>query len=78
MVDLQCGVITSNKDQYLLLPCSLHVLSAHEGEYSINRLHRLLEEEFRDVAGYEPFVYPLPTSRVYHAVDTGDSLPLHC
>ena len=27
VVDLQQGVITSNKDQHLLLPCSLHILS---------------------------------------------------
>ena len=44
VVDLQRGCLTSNEDQYLVLPCSLHVLSTN-GDFSINRIHRLLEEE---------------------------------
>ena len=77
VVDLQWGVITSNKDQHLVLPCSLHVLSSNS-DFSINRIHRLLEEKFRDMAGYEPFQNPLPVSTVYHSVDTADAAPLHC
>ena len=46
MVDLQRGVITSNEDQHLLLLCTLHVLSSSGGEFSINRIQRLLEDEF--------------------------------
>ena len=76
VVDLQRGCITSNEDQNLVLPCSLHVFSSNS-EFSINRIHCLLEEEFRDMAGYEPFQNPPPASRVYHSVDTADATPLH-
>ena len=49
-----------------------------KGEYSINRIQRLLEEEFPDVAGLQPFDHPPPASRVYHSVDTADTAPIHC
>ena len=42
--DLQQGCLTSNDDEHLVLPCSLHILSSN-GDFSINRIHRLLEEE---------------------------------
>ena len=45
VVDLQRGCLTSNEDQQLTLPCDLHVLSS-KGEFPINRIQRLLEEEF--------------------------------
>ena len=57
MVDLQRGCITSNEDQHLVLLYSLHVLST-SGDFFINHIHRLLKEEFRDVAGYESFQNP--------------------
>ena len=61
VVDLQQGVITSNEDQHLLLPCSLHGFSS-KGEFSINQIQHILEGEFRDVAGYELFQLPPPAS----------------
>ena len=36
------------------------------------------EEEFHDIAGYEPFQHPPPASRVYHTVDTANTAPIHC
>ena len=42
VVDLKRGCVTSNEDQHLVLPCSLHVLST-SGDFSINRIHRLLK-----------------------------------
>ena len=77
VVDLQRGCLTSNEDQHLMLPCNLHVLSFSR-DFSINRIHCLLEEEFGDVTVYEPFDHLPPASRVYHAVDTADTAPIHC
>ena len=77
VVDLQQGCLTSNDDQQLVLPCDLHILSS-SGDFSINRIHRLLEEEFCDFAGYQPFQHPAPPSRVYHTVDTANTAPIHC
>ena len=76
-VNIQWGCLTSNEDQHLVLPCSLHVLSTN-GDFSINRIHCLLEEEFFDVAGYKPFQHQPPASMVYHLVDTDDTAPIHC
>ena len=76
-MDLQRGCLSSNEDQHLRLPCNLHILSS-KGEFSINRIHRLLQEEFRDVAGLEPFDHPMLASRVYHSGDTADTAPIHC
>ena len=73
-MNVQQGCITSNEDQHLALPCSLHVLSS-SGEFSINRIHRLLKEEFQDVVGYEPFQNLPPAFRVYHFVETADAAP---
>ena len=61
IVDLQRGCLTSNEDQHLMLPCDLHVLSS-SGDFSINKIHHLLEKEFRYVTGYEPFEHPPPGS----------------
>ena len=47
VVDLQRSVLTSNRDLHLTIPCDLHILTT-QGEYSINRIQRLLEEEFPD------------------------------
>ena len=77
VVDLQRGCLTSNEDQHLTLPCDLHVLSS-KGEFSINRIHRLLKEELPDIAGLEPFYHPPPPSRVYHCVETADTATIHC
>ena len=60
-----------------MLPCDLHVLS-YNADFSINRIHRLLEEEFCDVKGLEPFNHPLPASRVYHSMVTANTAPIHC
>ena len=51
--------------------------SASGGKFSINRIQHLLEEEFWDVAGYEPFLHPTPASQVFHFIDTANSQPLH-
>ena len=72
-MDLKRGCLTSNENQHLTLPCDLHVLSS-KGEFSINRISRLLETEFCDVAGLEPFDHPPPASRVYHSVDISELL----
>ena len=77
VVDLQRGILTSNKDQHLTIACNLHVLST-KGKYSLNRIHRLLEDEFPDVAGVQPFNHPPPAAQVYHSVDTADTAPIHC
>ena len=76
VVDLQRGMLTSNEDQQLVIPCSLHVLTS-KGEFSVNRLQRLLEDEFPDVAGLQPFDHHPPEARVYLAVDTADVSPIH-
>ena len=65
----------SNEDQHLLLPCTLHFFSTSGGEYS---LYHLLEEELRDVVGYEEFTNLAPASHVYHSIDTANSQSLHC
>ena len=72
VVDLQRGVLTSNEDQHLTIACDLHVLST-KGEYSLNRIHRLLEDEFPDVAGLQPFDHPPPAAQ-----DTANTAPIHC
>ena len=77
LVDLQRGVLTSNEDQHLTIPCDLHALTI-KGEYSINRIQPLHEEEFPDVAGLQPFDHPPPAAQVYHSVDTADTAPIHC
>ena len=77
VVDLQRGILTSNEDQHLTFTCDLHVLST-KGEYSLNRIHCLLEDEFPDVAGLQPFNHPPPAAQVYHSVDTADTTPIHC
>ena len=77
VVDLQRAILTSNEDQHLTIACDLHVLST-KGEYSLNRIHRLLEDEFPDVAGLQPFDHPPPAAQVYHSVDTNDTAPIHC
>ena len=74
VVDLQRGCLTSNKDQHLTIPCNLHVLST-KGEFSINRIPLLLEEEFPDAASLQPFDHLLPASRVYHSVEYRRHLP---
>ena len=76
-MDLRRGCLTSNEDQHLTIPCDLLVLST-KGEYFINRIQRLLEEEFPDVAGLQPFDHSQSTSKVYHSVDTADTAPIHC
>ena len=76
VVDIQRGILTSNEDRHLTIACDLHVLST-KGEYSLNRIHRLLEDEFPDVAGLQPFNHPPPAAQVYHSVDTADTAPIH-
>ena len=58
-------------------PPPRNVLST-KGEYSLNRIHRLLEHEFPDIAGLQPFNHPPPAAQVYHSVDTADTTPIHC
>ena len=77
MMDLQRGCLTSNEDQHLTISCDLHVLST-KGEYSLHRIHRLLEEEFPDVVGLQPFDHPPPAAQVYHSMDIADTAPIHC
>ena len=73
VVDLQRGCTTSNEDPHLVLPCTLHVLSTPGGEYSLNHFQWLLEAEYQDVAGYEPFTNPPPASRIYYTFNTTNS-----
>ena len=77
VVDVGGACLTSNEYPNLNLPCSLHTLRT-SGEYSINRIQRILEHEFPDVAGLQEFESPPPASRIYHSVDTADAPPLHC
>ena len=76
VVDLQRGVLTSYEDQHLTLPCDVHILTT-KGKFSINRVQQLLEDEFPDVAGLQPFNHPPPDARVYHTVHTADLAPIH-
>ena len=75
VVDLQRGILNGNKDQHLTIACNL---VSTKGEYSLNRIHRLLEDEFPDVAGVQPFDHLPPAAQVYHSVDTADTTPIHC
>ena len=67
------GCNTSNEGPHLVLPCTLHALSTSGGEYSLNHFQWLLEEEYRDVAGYEPFSNPGLASRIYYTINTTNS-----
>ena len=56
----------------------LHAHPQHLGEYSINWINCLLEEEFWYMVGLERFQYLQPTSMVYHTIDAAELPPLHC
>ena len=69
VVCLQWGCLTSNDNEHLVLPCSLHVLSSN-GDFSINWIHCLLEEEFHDIAGLPAL--PAPAARLQGLPHSGN------